>query len=71
MFLALMNISIFYNCYFNHCYKYISIYIVHKFNHCYKYISIYIVHKVQILQIKGDFFQVCYKKNGSIIFGVG
>ncbi len=56
MFLALMNISIFYNCYFNHCYK---------------YISIYIVHKVQILQIKGDFFQVCYKKNGSIIFGVG
>ena len=48
MFLALMNISIFYNCYFNHCYN---------------YISIYIVHKVQILQIKGDFFQVCYKKN--------
>ena len=46
MFLALMNISIFYNCYFNHCYK---------------YISIYIVHKVQILQIKGYFFQVCYK----------
>lgn len=50
MFLALMNISIFYNCYFNHCYK---------------YISIYIVHKVQILQIKGVFFQVCYKKNKS------